>query len=173
MMESEMLALGIVYKHSRPNHPQTCGKVERFHQTLKKYLAKQPAALSLEELQSQIDRFVDYYNRVRPHRAKERATPLQSFEALAKAKPTGPKLANLNGQMRVRRDKVDKNGKVTLRYRGRLHHVGVGWANRGKRVIMLVDGRDVRVIDEEGALIRHLEIDPTRDYQGKDLECPR
>ena len=140
---------------------------------MKKYLAKQPAPVTLEDLQAQIDRFVDYYNRERPHRAKGRSTPQQAFEARGKAQPTGPKLTNLTGQMRVRRDKVDKNGKVTLRFRGRLHHVGVGWANRGRRVIMLVDGRDVRVIDEDGVLIRHLQIDPSRDYQGKDLECPR
>lgn len=49
-------------QHSRPYHPQTCGKVERFHQTLKKFLAKQPPACSIAELQSQIDSFIAYYN---------------------------------------------------------------------------------------------------------------
>lgn len=38
-MESELLGLGIAFKHSRPYHPQTCGKVERFHRTLKTFLA--------------------------------------------------------------------------------------------------------------------------------------
>ncbi|MEX2587665.1 MAG: hypothetical protein WD602_06685 [Actinomycetota bacterium] len=109
----------------------------------------------------------------RPHRAKGRATPKEAFDSIAKAKPTGSKLPDLTGRFRVRKDKVDKNGKVTLRYRGRLLHIGMGWANRGRRVIMLVDGRDVRVIDEDGELIRHLRIDPSRNYQGRDLECPR
>ena len=59
-MESELFHLGIEYKHSRPYHPQTCGKVERFHQTLKKFLAKQPPADTIAELQAQVDRFVDY-----------------------------------------------------------------------------------------------------------------
>lgn len=172
-MESEMLGLGIVYKHSRPNHPQTCGKVERFHQTLKRYLAKQPPAETIEQLQAQIDRFVDYYNFKRPHRANNRMTPKQAFDARAKARPSRPKLPGLKGQMRVRHDKVDKNGKVTLRYRGKLLHIGMGWANRGKRVTLLVDGRDVRAIEESGELLRHLTIDPTRNYQGKDLECPQ
>ena len=61
-MESELLARGITYHHSRPYHPQTCGKVERFHQTLKGYLSKQEAAEDIETLQAQIDAFVTYYN---------------------------------------------------------------------------------------------------------------
>ena len=55
-IESELIALGILCKHSRPYHPQTCGKVERFHQTLKKHLAAQRQARSLARLQAQIDR---------------------------------------------------------------------------------------------------------------------
>ncbi len=39
-MEAELLALGIGVRHSRPYHPQTCGKLERFHQTMKEHLAK-------------------------------------------------------------------------------------------------------------------------------------
>ena len=35
VMQTELLSLGIDYRHSRPYHPQTCGKVERFHQTMK------------------------------------------------------------------------------------------------------------------------------------------
>lgn len=171
--ELELLALGIEHKRSRPNHPQTCGKVERFHQTLKRYLAKQDPAATIAELQAQIDRFLEYYNFSRPHRAKGRLTPKAAYDSLAKAKPTGPKLTELTGQFRVRKDRVDKNGKVTLRHRGRLLHIGMGWANRRRRVIMLVDGRDLRVIDEDGELLRHLTIDPSRNYQGKDLECPR
>src|SRR5437588_4513184 len=79
--ESELLSLGITYKHSRPYHPQTCGKVERFHQTLKKHLHSQPSADSLPELQDQIDRFIAYYNEVRPHRAIARRTPLAAYAA--------------------------------------------------------------------------------------------
>jgi Integrase core domain len=70
-MQTELLALGIDYRHSRPYHPQTCGKVERFHQTMKTFLDKQGPAASIGELQAQVDRFVAYYNEVRPHRARE------------------------------------------------------------------------------------------------------
>ncbi len=65
-METLLVALGADYKHGRPYHPQTQGKVERFHQTLKRWLAKQPRATTLEALQAQLDRFRAYYNTVRP-----------------------------------------------------------------------------------------------------------
>jgi transposase InsO family protein len=61
--------LGIKYLTSRPYHPQTCGKIERFHQTLKKRLPALPRAHTIAELQYQLDDFLAYYNRIRPHRA--------------------------------------------------------------------------------------------------------
>jgi transposase InsO family protein len=164
VMQTELLALGIDYRHSRPYHPQTCGKVERFHQTLKKWLEKQPRARTIAELQAQVDRFVAYYNEVRPHRATARRTPRAAFEARAKAKPSGP-MIRIGAGVRVRRDRIDKNGKVTLRHRTRLHHIGIGHAHKGTRVIMLVDGLDVRVVSADGVLLRHLTLDPTSDYQ--------
>ena len=164
VMQTELLALGIDYRHSRPYHPQTCGKVERFHQTLKGYLARRPPSGSIGELQTHVDRFVAYYNEVRPHRARERRPPRVAFEARDKARPTGPKI-RVGAGVRVRKDRIDKNGKVTLRHRTRMHHIGVGHAHKGKRVILLVDGLDVRVVAEDGELLRHLTLDPSRDYQ--------
>lgn len=164
-MESELLGLGIIYKHSRPNHPQTCGKVERFHQTLKLYLSKQSKAHSIRELQHQVDWFIHYYNEVRPHRAKNRCTPRSAFDSRNKARPTGPKITGLSKETRVRRDRVDNAGSVTLRYRSRLHHIGVGRGNNGRRVVLLVAGLNVRVVGDDGELIRELTLDPTKDYQ--------
>jgi transposase InsO family protein len=164
VMQTELLALGIDYRHSRPYHPQTCGKVERFHQTLKAYLSKQPAARTIGALQAQVDRFVAYYNEVRPHRARGRMTPREAFDNRDKARPSGPKIV-LGAGMRVRRDRIDKAGRVTLRHRTRLHHIGMGRAHVGKRVIMLIDGLDVRVLSEDGELLRQLTLDPSRDYQ--------
>ena len=164
VMQTELLALGIDYRHSRPYHPQTCGKVERFHQTMKAFLAKQPQAQSTSALQAQVDRFVTYYNEVRPHRARGRMTPRAAYEALDKARPHGPRI-RIGAGVRVRRDRIDRNGKVTLRHRTRLHHIGIGRAHVGRRVIMLIDGLDVRVISEDGGMLRHLTLDPTRDYQ--------
>src|SRR5437867_5668997 len=92
VMQTELLALGIDYRHARPYHPQTCGKVERFHQTLKAYLARQSLAPTIATLQRQVDWFITYYNEVRPHRAKARKPPLVAFQARDKARPSGPKL---------------------------------------------------------------------------------
>jgi transposase InsO family protein len=162
--ESELFALGIDAKHSRPYHPQTCGKVERFHQTLKRFLARQPKAVTIAELQAQLDRFVAYYNDIRPHRAKDRKPPRTAFESRDRARPRKVDVARTK-ELRVRHDKVDIDGSVTLRYRSKLHHIGMRNALRGRRVVMLVAGRDVRVLSEDGELLRQLTLDPSKDYQ--------
>jgi transposase InsO family protein len=162
IMETLLEALGVTYKHARPYHPQTCGKVERFHQTLKKFLTKQHPAHDLTGLQDQIDRFVASYNNARPHRALGRRTPREVFDAKLKARPARDVP---DTHFRVRHDRVDKTGCVTLRYESRLRHIGIGRAHKGRRVLLLVADRDVRILSEDGDLIRHLTIDPARDYQ--------
>jgi transposase InsO family protein len=162
-LEAELLSLGIASKHSRPYHPQTCGKIERFHQTMKKYLAKQDPATTKKQLQGQLDRFVTYYNEVRPHRGIERRTPIEAFGARDKSQPMGPRIDAAG--YRVRHDKVNKNGTVTLRYRGRLHHIGVGRPYASWRVVLLVAGREIRVLGADGSPLRHLKLDPSLDYQ--------
>jgi len=142
--EAELMSVGITAKHSRPYHPQTCGKVERFHQTLKKYLAKQDPALTKRQLQGQLDRFVAYYNDIRPHRGIGRHTPAEVFAASEKMCPTEP-FIDAPGYKK-RHDKVDANGTVTLRYRGRLHHIGVGRAYARWPVVLLIAGREIRVV---------------------------
>ena len=163
-MELELASLGIRYVHSTPYHPQTCGKVERFHQTEKKWLAKQPAATGIDELQDQLDRFGAYYNTVRPHRAIGRRTPAEAFAARPKATPSGLRVV-IAPHYRVRRDKVDITGVVTLRHNSRLHHIGLGRRLTGTRVLVLVADLHVRVLTEDGELLRELTLDPSRDYQ--------
>jgi len=163
-MENELARLGITYKHSRPYHPQTCGKVERFHQTLKKHLARQPKPANVVELQVQLDRFRIYYNTVRPHRAIGRRTPAEAFAARTRATPNNPPITS-EGHHRVRQDRIDKSGCVTLRYRSKLLHIGVGRVHAGVRVLLLVNDLDVRVITKDGELLRHLTLDPTKVYQ--------
>jgi transposase InsO family protein len=167
-MESELFALGIDYKHSRPYHPQTCGKVERFHQTLKKFLTKQPGANTIQALQAHVDRFVAYYNDVRPHRAKGRKTPRSAFDSRDRARPIKRDIIYTR-ELRVRHDKVDQHGSVTIRYKSKLHHIGMGRALNGTRIILLVAGRHVRIIDREGTLLRDFELDPSMDYQPRNL----
>jgi transposase InsO family protein len=163
-IELELIGLGIDYKHSRPYHPQTCGKVERFHQTLKRWLTKQPPAATLTALQAHLDSFCDYYNTVRPHRALARRPPAQAFNARTKATPRRAGLT-IPVHHRVRRDRIDKTGKVTLRYRSKLIHIGVGRAHAGTRVLLLVADQHVRVLTDNGELLRELTIDPNRNNQ--------
>lgn len=162
-LEVELGVLGVKFDHSRPYHPQTCGKVERFHQTQKKWLAAQPSAKTIRALQHQLDQFAGYYNAVRPHRAVNRRTPAQAYAARPKAIPTGVKIP---AHYRVRNDTIDAGGTVTLRHNSRLHHIGLGAARRGTRVTLLVDDLHIRVIGRDtGQLIRELTLDPTRDFQ--------
>ena len=162
VLESELDRLGIVSKHSTPYHPQTCGKVERLHQSLKRFLARQPPAATLPELQAQLDAFRRYYNESRPHRALEGRTPAQAFAARVKA---GPAVELASVQYRIRHDRIDKTGTVTLRYRSRLRHIRIGAAHSNTPVLLFVAGADVRVVTEDGELLRALTIDPARDYQ--------
>ena len=125
---------GIEVKHSSPNHPQTCGKVERLHQTLKRYLRKQAPAQSLAHLQLQLDAFRAHYNQHRPHRALAGQTPLVAFNARLKARPDP---ANSPTHYRVRQDSIDYRGTVTLRYLGRLRHIRVGAKHRNRKVRLM------------------------------------
>jgi transposase InsO family protein len=164
LLQLEMERLGVLAKNSRPYHPQTCGKVERLHQTLKRYLARQAPARRLPELQGQLDAFCHYYNAIRPHRALEGRTPLQAYSSQVKARPAVEVLPDTH--FRIRHDRVDTAGTVTLRHDSRLHHIGLGRAHKGKPIKLLIADRDIRVLDAEtGELIRRLTLDPSRDYQ--------
>ncbi len=161
-LEVELGALGIRLGHSRPYHPQTCGKVEHFHQTQKKWLAKHPAR-TLRQLQAGLDAFRGYYNDIRPHRAVARRTPAAAYTALPKATPHG---IVIDPHWRVRTDTIDKSGTVTIRYDSRLHHIGLGRLHAGTKVSLLIADLDIRVINRDtGHLIRALVLDPSRDYQ--------
>jgi hypothetical protein len=138
--------------------------VERFHQTLKKWLARQPAAATVADLQAQLDSFRDYYNCRRPHRALGRTTPQTAFHARPKATPAGTPV-KLPSHYRVRRDKIDTTGVITLRHNSRLHHIGLGRRHAGTRVLLLARDLNIRVVTEDGQLLRELTLDPTTDYQ--------
>jgi hypothetical protein len=120
-LEAELHRLGVRQINSAPNHPLLTGKVERFHQTLKKWLTNHPRAATLTELQTQLDAFVDEYNHRRPHRSlPHRATPATIYTARPKADPA----TRIDTHNRLRTDRVDQAGSVTLRVSGRLHHIG-------------------------------------------------
>ena len=162
--ESELTHLRITQKNSRPNHPTTCGKVERLHQTLKQWLRAQPQPATITELQTLLDAFTDRYNHHRPHRSlPHRATPATIYTARPKAAPVD---TDADPHHRVRPDRVDVAGTVTLRVNGRRHHIGIGRTHARTHIILLIDELHVRVVHAAtGELLRELTIDPTRDYQ--------
>ncbi len=166
MLEHELRRLNITQKNSRPNHPTTCGKVERFQQTLKKWLRAQPdQPATLDQLQALLDRFREEYNQHRPHRSLERrATPATAYLARPKAAPGTARDNDTHD--RARTDKVSKSGSVTLRYNGRLHHIGIGRTYARTYVLLLVEDLHVRIVHAAtGELLRELILDPHRDYQ--------
>jgi transposase InsO family protein len=161
--ESDLITAGVLYKHSRPYPPQTCGKVERWHRTLKKFLLKRPAT-TLGELQLILEEVVRYYNDVRPHRGINRRTPSVAYNARAKALPNT--LIN-QPHWRIRKDTVDVRGHVTLRYLGKLRHLNVGWNYRGQVIHLYVIDDVVTFATEDGEFIGETRLDPNRDYQPK------
>ena len=163
-LETTLHRRGVVFTHSRPYHPQTCGKAERFHQTEKRWLGTQPPAATIPALQRQLDTFRGYYNDQRPHRALDRRTPAEAYTARPKATATGQPLYDPT-HWRVRHDTVDTDGKLTLRHASRLHHIGIGRRHAGTPILMLVHDLHIRIITSTGQLLRDFELDPTRDYQ--------
>jgi transposase InsO family protein len=162
-LEHELRRLGVRQKNGKPNHPQTQGKVERFQQTMKNWLRAQPAQpLTLAELQSLLDAFATIYHEHRPHRSLPgRATPAAAYAARPKASP-GDRTADTHD--RVRTDRIDRTGLVSLRHSGRLHHIGIGRPHAGTRVLLLVQDLNIRVINAgTGELLRELVLNPDRD----------
>ena len=164
--EAELRRLHITQKNGKPNHPTTQGKVERFQQTLKKWLRAQSFwPETIEQLQQLLDAFVDEYNHRRPHRSlPHRATPAALFDTMPRALPSNSRDANTHD--RIRHDRIDKTGAVTLRVNGRLHHIGIGRTHARTHVILLIQDLHVRIVNATtGELLRELTIDPDRDYQ--------
>jgi hypothetical protein len=65
----------------------------------------------------------------------------------------------------VRHDRVDDTGAVTLRYRQRLHYIGLGRRYRGRRVNISMADLDVRIITEDGELRHHSTLNPAKNYR--------
>jgi transposase InsO family protein len=154
--EVNLRALGVVTICSSPYHPQTCGKIERFWQTLKKWLRKRPAPRTITQLQALLDEFRAYYNTRRPHRALAGATPAEAFTATAKARPAKrPLPAPVTASTAtVHAGKVN-SGTATI-------CVGARWS--GHHVSVIRDGTHVAIFSGQ-LLIRELDIDPSRRYQ--------
>ena len=146
-------SLGVEPITGKPYKPTTQGKNERFHQTLFRFLDKQPLADTLEQLQGYVDAFDEIYNTDRPHQALPgRITPAQAWKATPAAEPPRPAtphpaLPALTDDIRVKI--VQDSGSVE--FRG--IKFGLGRAFGGQRVCVLDAGKTVQVFDLAGTLI--------------------
>lgn len=165
-----LASLGIQQKNGHPYHPQTQGKVERFHQTLKYWLNNRPAADTILQLQTQLDQFRTIYNEQRPHRSLPGLTPAQAYNATIKATPAG---RPLGAHYRVRHDTIDQFGKLTLRRAGQLHHLGVGRNHARREVLILVDEHEVTITDRvTGEILGIYDINPNHNYWANKTKKP-
>jgi transposase InsO family protein len=160
-LEVNLRALGVRTINSAPFHPQTCGKIERFWQTLKKWLSTQRQPETVAELNELLDRFCDHYNHHRPHRALRGATPAEVFAATDRARPVDRPLPTPVFVTRATVGATSGNLFVAP-YKV---NVGLRWANHECDAIR--DGDHI-VIYSGTTLVRELTADPTRNYQPGD-----
>ena len=159
--EANLRAVGTVTINSRPYHPQTCGKIERLWQTLKKWLRARPTPQTIAELNGLLEEFRQFYNHQRPHRALRGATPAEAFAATAKARPADRPLAA--PVLVTRHAVVNKRGYLYVApYQV---HVGVCWASH---VCDSIRDGDHIVIFSDTVLVREFIADPARVYQPAD-----
>jgi transposase InsO family protein len=146
--------------NSSPYHPQTCGKVERHHQTLKKWLRSQPPPETIEDLQILLDTYRKYYNTERRHSAlPRRVTPRQAWDAAPGQ--GGPSSLPVQADAVLLRCKVADNGKISI---GRYHCTSVGRAHVGTTVTTIRAGDHATVYGPEGQPIGHVYLDPAKQH---------
>lgn len=155
--QQKLREAGVQAVNSRPRHPQTCGKVERFQQTEKRWLKARHLPLNLEELQEQLDAFAAYYNYRRPHRGIARKIP---FERWAARPPLHQTLIGLPAPTKRLPRRVDADGVFGLDKR----IIALGKQYAGQEAEVIADGTHVAIFIN-GILVRHLAIDPVHRYQ--------
>ncbi|WP_140445404.1 MULTISPECIES: IS481 family transposase [unclassified Bifidobacterium] len=184
--ERLLALMGVRQKNGSPYHPQTQGKIERWHRTLKQWLAARPLARGLDELNRQLDEFRHEYNEERPHRALDRHTPREAWEAKGKAGPdpeiAAREQARRDEEERLRaererpaavdvtvpavRRRADGRGCVALGVAGRRRIVNIGKENAGRVVELEVVHGVITAIDTDtGEILVDQVLDVTRDYQ--------
>ncbi|WP_150462127.1 DDE-type integrase/transposase/recombinase [Nesterenkonia ebinurensis] len=151
----------VAQRNGRGNHPQTQGKIERFQQTLKKWITAQSSPGNITELNQLLGRFTEVYNTERIHTARK-ATPYAAYTSAPKDAPAPLP----EDTTRYLHDRVDKFGKLSIRYDGRMRHIGIGRTHAGTPVVKIVKDRHIIVADKRtGEVLRDFILDPTRGYQ--------
>lgn len=159
--EAQLRDAGVRPITSRPFHPQTAGKVERFQQTLKKWLRKRRRLhATIAELQADLDEFVRIYNTERPHQGIGRQIPSERWRATPVAGPADAALAHPDWSSKTLTVTVGSTG--CIRADNLVIHVGV--EHHGQRALVAIDTARANVFID-GQLIRHLELDRSRLYQ--------
>jgi transposase InsO family protein len=157
-LERLLRALGVNVVTSSPYHPQTCGKDERLHLTFKRWLAKQPAPVTVVDLQALAETFDRLYNSERPHTALGGATPDQAWASRERCpEPTVP----ADPSTRIAEVTVTGRGAVAV---GNRYEIQIGREWAGAIVTTITTGDHVRIIYKR-QLVRDLTIDPSRRYQ--------
>jgi transposase InsO family protein len=154
--ERALRQLGITHIRSRPAHPQTCGKLERAHRTMKQWLAQQPAAHSETELQTQLDEWRGFYNYERPHRSLDGATPAERWHHSPPARPGTPIPQPPEAGLRP----VSPLGDVNWNS----YRIGVGAQHAGEQVLVIARGDELTLWGATG-ILRELQLDRSRRYQ--------
>ena len=173
-------ALGVEAITGKPYKPTTQGKNERFHQTLFRYLDKQPIVGTLDELQAQVDEFDRIYNTERPHQGLPgRITPLTAWEATPtvdapRPKPDRPRPRHELAHAPTRQwpQALGEDTRVTrLRPNGAIRLRKVTYMVDGQRAgeeVLVVENADkILVTDLQGTiLIEHTRPAPGINYVG-------
>jgi transposase InsO family protein len=155
-----LLRRGVRPITSSPYHPQTCGKVERHHQTFKKWLATQPPPETLDELQLLLKIYRRYYNTERAHSAlPRRCTPQQAWQAAPSL--GGPASTPIQTDATLHHCKVAPNGSITVGL-GQRTNIGKTWA--GVDITTIRDGDHITIYSPDGQPIAYTDLDPTRAY---------
>lgn len=154
---------GIVSIASTPYHPQTCGKVERFHQTLKTWLDKQPQRpATTAELQTMLDTFRDYYNTQRPHRSLHGHRPAAIWGAQPHAVPADtPITSTLHLRQQL---KVNASGNIRVHRHNANWSINVGVDYAGLTLDVIINTIDC-IIFHDRQLVRSLRINPDTYHQ--------
>jgi transposase InsO family protein len=156
-LETNLRALSCQPICSRPFHPQTCGKIERFWQTLKPWLRAHGPYDTVEQLRAALVAFQTYYNHHRPHRALHGATPAEAFAATTLARPASRPLP---APVIIYRNQVHDNGTVDVAS----YRITVGRQWEGHQVTSIKDGDHIAIFSGNHC-IRELDADPTRKHQ--------
>ena len=125
-----LLRLGIDVSHGRPYHPQTQGKDERFHRSLKVEVLAGRVFTDLGHMQARFDDWRHCYNYVRPHEALDMQVPASRYRPSPRSFPDRLPAIEYGAADQVR--KVEENGKITFRR----HRYHVGRAFAGYRVAL-------------------------------------